>query len=229
MYPLVALNFSMHREIAEMLESDAMRIIKNIQLRRQASPMSYREMLERSLNDMVDASESYSKASCYNRAAHCGRMAELIALQIHLLPSGAVVINLPDSAVCDFITNHGSCTEAVIVSEAYNNQRSWGSALLNNVIVKGDWAYFREFQGHVQLSSGHLEDVVNKFLQMKNRKDISEKAIQQMSSAVQRLLGYYNDLKFQLKMAMQLGLTDTSKLFQEENRAYIVDLQRNNL
>jgi len=105
MCPLVALNFSMHREIAEMLENDAMRIIKNIQIRHHHLP-NFRDMLERSLHDIVDSSESYAKAACYQTSMRCEKLAELIALQISFLPSGPIVINLSKEAVADFLATH---------------------------------------------------------------------------------------------------------------------------
>lgn len=115
MYPMVALNFSMHREIAEMLEADAKKILKNIHVRRDLNIQSIKDLMERSLADLVDASESYAKASCYNQSKRCGRLAELLALQIfHLSSSGSLsvmLLNLSPSAVADFVSHHNNFHE----------------------------------------------------------------------------------------------------------------------
>lgn len=227
MYPLVALNFSMHREIAEMLENDAMRIIRNVQIRRQPNAMAFREMLERSLSDFVDASESYTKATCYNQAARCGRLAELVALQINYLPSAIPLINLNEASVIEYVSTHTNCVEAIIVAEAYNHQKSWGAALFNNVILRQDWVYFREFQSQMYLSPVYLEEVANRFVLAKSSKPTHEK-LMAMSSAVNRLLNFSNDAKLQVALLIRMGLVEaTSKMMQDENGAYLRDIRRN--
>ena len=162
MYPLVALNFSMHREIAEMLESDAIRAIREIaNLRKFPNANVVRDVLERSLADFVDASESFSKSSCFNQAKKCANFADLVALQIHFLPSGVDLLNMTAASAAAFVANHTNCAEAMIVAEAYNQHRCWAAALYNQAVVRGDMTYLREYQllaGPV--SAAVLEDIV---------------------------------------------------------------------
>lgn len=112
MYPMVALNFSMHREIADMLQLDALKIIRSFS--KQMSPV-VRDLLERSLADLVDASESYSKASCYSQSRRCAMLAQLVALQISYLDSDLIVLNLSPAAVAEFISNHDNFVEVSLI------------------------------------------------------------------------------------------------------------------
>lgn len=145
MYPLVALNFSMHREIAEMMEEDSLKNMKNLSLRRSLTAGNVKDVLERSMADLVDAAESYSKASCYNQSRKCALWAELVALQISLLPKSIDVLSMSPQTVADFIIMHPNCAEAMILADAYAHQRSWPAALFTNVVKRGDWSYFREY------------------------------------------------------------------------------------
>ncbi|KAI1296641.1 Spatacsin [Halotydeus destructor] len=223
MYPLVALNFSMHREIAEMLESDAKRIIRNVQPRQQ-NLVIFRDMLERSLNDLVDASESYSKASCYNQSSQCAKLAELVALQISLLLTGKYVINLTDQQVSEFVEKHENCSEAFIVAEAYNHNNSWGTALLNHVIIRSDWTYFRDFQYLVQLTSQHTEEIVNKFILLKSKRNISEINLNSFNQSMCKVLLASDDAKLQIKMFRQLGFSEPLNRLLCDKNSYLRDL-----
>ena len=111
MYPLIALNFSMHREIAEMLESMALKTLKSLNFKKHQNLMCFKDELKRVLQEFIDAAESYKKADCYNRSDYCEKMAELVALQINFLPSSIVIINLGENTVSDFIAKHSKFYE----------------------------------------------------------------------------------------------------------------------
>jgi spatacsin len=145
MYPLVALNFSMHREIAEMTEDETLKNMKNMAMRRTLTTGNLKDILDRCMSDLVDAADSYSRASCYNQSRKCALLAELVALQISLLPKNIDILAMSPQTVSDFIAMHQNCAESMIIAEAYYHQRSWAAALLNNVVKRGDWSYLREF------------------------------------------------------------------------------------
>ncbi len=66
--------------------------------------------MQSSLQNIVqfysDAAESYIKENCMRHAEQCLKKARLVALQIHLLPSGQQLLNLNKDAVAKFITKH---------------------------------------------------------------------------------------------------------------------------
>ena len=162
MYPLVALNFSMHREIAEMLEADAVKTMRNMAVKKS---LNAKDLLERCMADLVDASDSFSKASCYSQSRRCALLADLVALQVSLLSKDIDVLLLTPQLVSDFIIRHTNCAEAMIVAEAYGHQRSWSAALFNHVIKRGDWTYFREYMSLTgSISSTVLDEIVFKAL-----------------------------------------------------------------
>lgn len=80
------------------------------------------ETLELCLTELVDASDSYSKAGCYKRANYCERQAKLVALQINLLASNINVLNLSRQDVVKFVSQSKSYTNSCIVAEAYDCQ-----------------------------------------------------------------------------------------------------------
>jgi hypothetical protein len=152
-------------------------------------------------------------------------LAELVALQLHFLPSGVVVTNLLESEVADFICKHPKCLEAVIVAEAYGHHRSWATAVFNHVILRGDWNYFREFQSYSELSSSELRDIVAKFMQSKAKRMGSDKDGGR-NAPMQRLLSQCQDLSLQFELNRKMGAVDAAmSLMQGENGAFLRDLQ----
>lgn len=60
------------------------------------------------------------------------------------------------------------------MADAYSHQRSWSSAVYNNVIKKGDFGYLRDIQSFSTiLNENILEEVVSKFLQNNSNQNSS--------------------------------------------------------
>ncbi|RWS22558.1 spatacsin-like protein, partial [Leptotrombidium deliense] len=228
-FTMIALNFSMHREIAEMMESSAMKTIKSVQLRRQQSQMSFKTILERVLEEMIDASESYTKAGCYTKADLCAKRAELIALQINYLPSGLVILNLTETAVADFVSKHHKFAEALIVADAYQHQRSWDQALFNLVVLHGDWNYFRDYSLQIKLTTTNFEEIIALYTKYKNNNFLTLSSDKQTSvnNNLQRLLTHLPDLRQQYQYCMLLDFHEmANNLLHGENGAFLRDLKR---
>jgi len=141
-----------------------------------------------------------------------------------------VVINLVESEVVDFICRHTKCLEAMVVAEAYGHQRSWATAIFNNVILKGDWTYFREFQNYSELSSSDLRDITAKFVQTKakakQRSGSDRDRDNARNAQMQRLLNHCQDLSLQFDLSWKMGSVDTATgLLNGENGAFLRDLQ----
>jgi spatacsin len=221
MYPLVALNFSMHREIAEMLEADAIRAIRGVgSLRKFSNANTIRDILERSLADFVDASESFSKANCFNHAKKCANYADLVALQIHFLSSGTDLLNMNATSAAEFVINHTNCAEAMIVAESYNQHRCWAAALYNQTVLRGDNTYLREYQLLAgPISSTLLEDIVSRAQQ--------ENVLLPGSNAeanVNRLIAGCRDVEVVQRISRRTGYRVSG--IDGEDWAYVNDLVR---
>ena len=105
-YTMVTLNFTMHREIAIMLEEAAyqqLRLLENKQLENTSEILTD---LQSILQYFSDAAQSYMKEDCVKQAESCIKKARLIALQINFLSSNLVIINLNGAAVTKFMANH---------------------------------------------------------------------------------------------------------------------------
>jgi len=118
----------------------------------------------------------------------------------------------------------------MVVAEAYNSNDAWGRALYHNLIERNDWTYFREFQSRVQLTSSHLEDVVNKFLQNRQQGHSNDSSLAAGSVSLQKLLGFSSDAKVRYLLYKKLGFVSIAKNFlNEENNVYLKDLMSDNL
>lgn len=223
MYPMVALNFSMHREIAEMLQEDVMKFIKSITTRRKSLNLSnIRDLLERSLADLVDAAESFDKAFCYNQAKKCTLIAELVALQLHHLNSGIEFLNLSNKAVAQLIATHPNCAEAVIIADAYNHHQSWPDALYNRVIRSGDWSYFREYTYHFGPPNDTLlDELVSKCLQEQSNIPHGSS----IESSLQRVLSSSQNVEIYHKLCAKAGINPKiPSNCDPEDKAFIKDI-----
>ncbi|RWS07920.1 spatacsin-like protein [Dinothrombium tinctorium] len=230
MYPLIALNFSMHREIAEMIHSNANKTIKSLQLRRQQNLMSSKNILERVLQDFVDASESYTKAGCYNKANACAKLAELIALQIHYLPSSIVIINLSDAAITEFVSKHPKFNEALIVAEGYQHHRSWDAALFNNFVLNGDQIYLREYLTHFQLTTTNFDEIVALYTKYKanNFQNINSDKQRAITANLRKLITLLDDVKKKYQYGCALEMHELANSLLQENGAFLRDLKQQN-
>nr|XP_006811672.1 PREDICTED: spatacsin-like [Saccoglossus kowalevskii] len=107
-FTMMALKFNMYREIAELLQSDAKRFLKELkeQFKNMEANPDLQEKLQRILNLFSDAADSYVKEGCLRHAESCVKKARLIALQIHLLSTRTKVINLSQREVVFFVATH---------------------------------------------------------------------------------------------------------------------------
>lgn len=117
MYPLVALGFCLFREIAETHELSARKLLNEIHFN-SLSDSSLRGKLEAIMHEFIDAHECYVKAGCHSHADSCGKFAQLVSLQIHLLPSNKIILNLKPEEVTQFIEK---CINFHEVSNIYVN------------------------------------------------------------------------------------------------------------
>lgn len=228
MYPLIALNFSMHREIAEMLEDSAHKTLRCINLRRSQNTMSFKHDLENVMQEFMDASESYKKAGVFSRSDSCEKMAQLIALQINFLPLGSVVINLAETVLVEFITKHPKFVEALIVADAYQNQRHWNTAIFQNVVLRGDWTYLREYKTTLPLTAHNMEEIYNSFTKWRAaNKSTPPETVTAVKANFHKLLRTFDDLVLTHKYLQELGFVEAANnMIRNVDGAYLRDLKR---
>ena len=68
--------------------------------------MNQKQQIENIMDELIDANESYSKAGCHKKADTCGKLARLLALQIHYLPNNVILINMNNNQIENFIENN---------------------------------------------------------------------------------------------------------------------------
>lgn len=200
-YTMVALHFTMFREIAEMLEDAAY-----TELERYASRLQELEAnadAQNHLQDIaqyfIDAAQSYSKEECLRRAATCWQMARVVALQIQLLPVRKRVVCLESPN--QFISKHSNFHEAVVVANAYDCPVDWGAALFNNAVVAGNDKYLDDMKSAGKLSASLISDVCQKYLTEKSKTNC-------LTGNVKKVLNYCSDPFMRYQLASQLGYTD---------------------
>ena len=103
---MVTLNFTMHREIAIMLEEAAYQQLKLLENKTIENTPEILTDLQSILQYFSDAAQSFMKEDCVKQAESCIRKARLVALQINFLSMNLIVINLTNAAVSKFIVNH---------------------------------------------------------------------------------------------------------------------------
>ena len=232
MYQMIALNFSMHREIAELLENQARASLKNLKLNAANSNVqSCRPLLEDVMQELIDASESYSRADCFTRSDACAKLAQLVALQISYFANTAplIVINLTESQANYFINTHSKFFEAHIIADAYGLHHNWFTALFQNIILNSEWNYYRDYTAFYKLSTVNFEEIMGLYSKFKKEKEKSlpaDKAIA-IKQNIQRLVMIINDLRLMYKYSMEHNLiTVTANLVDCPNIGFIKDLKR---
>uniref|UniRef100_A0A8C5PHN2 SPG11 vesicle trafficking associated, spatacsin n=1 Tax=Leptobrachium leishanense TaxID=445787 RepID=A0A8C5PHN2_9ANUR len=165
---MTALCFSMHRDIGRNHEHAALIQLKLIQSQPweywMTEPAELRTSLMKALTLLIDAAESYSKESCVRQSLRCARLTRLLTLQIHLLNGGhqTMLINLEKESLMVPILALPRFYQAVIVTEAYDQQADWAEVLYQKVIVGGDFQYFEEFKQRQVVQSGLFEKISSK-------------------------------------------------------------------
>lgn len=216
-YTMVALNFLMYREIAQQLEDNANKILDKMS----GKPLdSSPESLQKTVQFLSEAAESYIKDNCVRHAQACIRKARLVALQIKYLKTPKQFINLTSKGANLLIADHPVFSEAFIVSEAYKQKESWAAALCNNVINLGNMKYLTDFRTHVRITPQLVEEAVDRYQQS------SEKSPQALTN-IKKLLQFCKDVRVQYRIAKQLGLRDfIGTLDKGDAKSYILDFSK---
>ncbi|NWT01891.1 SPTCS protein, partial [Mionectes macconnelli] len=168
---MIALCFSMCREIGENHEAAARTQLKLIESRPWEESLqdvaNLKKLLLKALTLFIDAAESYSKDSCVRQSLRCRRLTRLITLQLHFLGSGQStrIINLGRQDLLDTILALPRFYQAAIVAEAYEFLPDWAEVLHQQVITKGDFTYLEEFKQQRPLRPGLFEEVAKKVKQ----------------------------------------------------------------
>ncbi|NXT58473.1 SPTCS protein, partial [Pluvianellus socialis] len=168
---MIALCFSMCREIGENHEAAARTQLKLIESRPWEESLqdvaNLKKLLLKALTLFIDAAESYSKDSCVRQSLCCRRLTKLITLQLHFLSTGqsTMLINLNRQSLMDSIMSLPRFYQAAIVAEAYEFVPDWAEVLYQQVITKGDFAYLEEFKQQRPLKPGVFEEIAKKVKQ----------------------------------------------------------------
>ncbi|XP_037306899.2 spatacsin isoform X2 [Pungitius pungitius] len=200
---MVALCFSMRREIGENHEMAARTQLKIIESQAWVVSPDLKSSLVKVLGLLRDAAESFAKDSCVRQASRCVRTAKLVALQLHLLNRGSDlrVVNLRAAELLSAVTALPRCYQVFVVSEAYSYSPDWAEVLYQKVILNGDFVYLEELKRHRPLTSGLFEDIFKKL----------DGAPSSAGANVRRLLPHCEDVYGRYRLAYQHGLYDVTK------------------
>ncbi|XP_071316860.1 spatacsin isoform X2 [Trachinotus anak] len=200
---MVALCFSMRREIGENHEMAARTQLKIIESQAWVVTPDLKSSLVKVLGLLKDAAESFSKDSCVRQATRCVRTAKLVALQLHFLNQGSDlrVINLRPTELLNTVVGLPRCYQVFVVSEAYSYSPDWAEILYQKVILRGDFVYLEEFKRHRPLTSSLFEDIFKKL----------DGAPSSATPNVKRLLTHCDDVYSRYRLAYQQNLYDVTK------------------
>ena len=217
-YTMVALKFSMFRDIAIMLEDCGQRSLAKLNQKSLDNSKETQELLRKCLQYFQDAAESYVKDNSVRKAQRCIKLARLLSLQLQLLPNGIVVIHLSKEQVVNFVSSHPRFIEAMVVSEAYERRADWSEAIYANVVTNGDMRYLQELRLHVLITPTIVEDVVKRYKQASVKPSTA-------LTAIRKLLSNCKDVQLQYKLASELGLTDiVTALLKGDTGSYLQDV-----
>uniref|UniRef100_A0A8C8JA47 Spatacsin C-terminal domain-containing protein n=1 Tax=Oncorhynchus tshawytscha TaxID=74940 RepID=A0A8C8JA47_ONCTS len=210
-YNMVALCFSMCREIGENHEGAARTQLKLIESQPWVTP-ELRSALIKVLTLLKDAAESYSKDSCVRQAARCVKMAKLTTLQLHFLNHGQDqrVINLRQSDLLGAIVALPRCYQAFVLSEAYDYSPDWAEVLYQKVILSGDFAYLEEFRLHRPLPACLFEDISQKLTHNTPPSSAGQN--------LKRLLQHCDDVYTYYKLAYEHKFFDVANMLLQDSK-----------
>uniref|UniRef100_A0A672YJZ8 SPG11 vesicle trafficking associated, spatacsin n=1 Tax=Sphaeramia orbicularis TaxID=375764 RepID=A0A672YJZ8_9TELE len=200
---MVALCFSMRREIGENHEMAARTQLKIIESQDWVVTPDLKSLLVKVLGLLKDAAESYSKDSCVRQATRCVRTAKLVALQLHFLNQGSNLrlINLRPADLLNAVIALPRCYQVFVVSEAYSYSPDWAEILYQKVILNGDFVYLEELKRHRPLTSSLFEDIFKKL----------DGTPSKVTANVKRLLTHCDDVYSRYRLAYQQNLYDVTK------------------
>uniref|UniRef100_A0A669F7L2 SPG11 vesicle trafficking associated, spatacsin n=1 Tax=Oreochromis niloticus TaxID=8128 RepID=A0A669F7L2_ORENI len=216
-YNMVALCFTMRREIGENHEIAARTQLKMIESQAWVITPELKSSLVKVLGLLKDAAESFSKDSCVRQATRCVRTAKLVALQLHFLNQGSDlrIINLRPAELLSAAMALPRCYQVFVVSEAYGYSPDWAEILYQKVVLNGDFGYLEELKRHRPLTSTLFEDIFKKL----------EGAPGSVTSNVKRLLTYCDDVYSRYRLAYQQNLHDVTKMLLQDAKtsSYLSD------
>uniref|UniRef100_A0A1A8HQQ7 Spastic paraplegia 11 n=3 Tax=Nothobranchius kuhntae TaxID=321403 RepID=A0A1A8HQQ7_NOTKU len=207
---MVALCFSMRREIGENHEIAARTQLKMIESQAWVVTPELKASLVKVLGLLKDAAESFSKDSCMRQASRCVQTAKLVTLQLHLLDRGSDlrIVNLRPAEIQSAVTALPRCYQVFVVSEAYGYSLDWADILFQKVVLKGDFVYLEDLKLHRPLTSGLFEDIFRKL----------DGAPGTNTTNVKRLLTYCDDVYTRYRLAYQQKLYDITKMLLQDNK-----------
>ncbi|XP_050400907.1 spatacsin [Patella vulgata] len=228
-YTMVALNFMMYREIANMLEERGKRCLKSLQQKPLENNKETQDALRESAQYFADAAERYVKENCVRHAHQCIRQARLVALQIQLLPAGITVVNLSTDQLTELMEHHPKFLDTLIVSEAYAKRCDWSAAIYNNVIINGDFRYLQDLKSHVQLKPALIQDAIERYQQSNSitssNNTTTKSTNDQIILNIKKLLSCCKDIKTQYKLAVDLGFKDMiNQMLKGDSGSYLQDI-----
>lgn len=201
LYSMLTLNFNMHREIAEHLESAALKKINRLS---SDGPMTWsaqeQQILDTVMQDLADAAESYVKAECLLRAQACARQAQFIALQLRYFKSRLPLLNLTPSAALATVAQHPNFFEADMIAEAYGLQGWHSAAIFQRVLLEQDWEYLRDLCSVCELTPEHVQELVLKYEAEAARNEKSREALE-------HILESLPCLESRLQLSKRLGFS----------------------
>ncbi|XP_072554574.1 spatacsin isoform X1 [Paramormyrops kingsleyae] len=208
---MVALCFSMRREIGENHEAAARTQLKLIESQPWAVTPELKSALVKVLTLLKDAAESYSKDSCVRQGVRCVKLAKLVTLQLHILNQGQEqqVINLRTSELPGAIAALPRCYQAFVLAEAYDFAPDWAEVLYQKVVRKGDFAYLEEFKRHQQLQASLFEEISKKVSHSKSPTEVSQN--------LKKLLEHCEDIYTYYKLAYEHKFFDVANLLLQKS------------
>ncbi|KAM4619363.1 spatacsin isoform 2-T2 [Polymixia lowei] len=211
-YNMVALCFSMRREIGENHEMAARTQLKIIESQPWVVTSDLKSSLLKVLALLKDAAESYSKDACVRQAARCVRMAKLVRLQLYFLDQGSDqrVINLRHAQLLSTVVALPRCYQVLVLSEAYEYSVDWAEVLYQKVVLNGDFDYLEELKRHRPLPPSLFEDISKKV----SVSGPSGGVIQHLK----HLLSYCEDVYIQYRLAYQHQLHDVANMLLQDSR-----------
>uniref|UniRef100_A0A8B9J5N4 Spatacsin C-terminal domain-containing protein n=1 Tax=Astyanax mexicanus TaxID=7994 RepID=A0A8B9J5N4_ASTMX len=222
---MVALCFSMRREIGENHEGAARTQLKLIESQPWgerhglAVTPELKSGLEKVLFLLKDAVESYSKDSCMRQALRCVKLAKLITLQLHFLNHGQDhrVVNLRPPELLNAIVALPRCYQAFVVAEAYDYSPDWAEVLYQKVILKGDFSYLEEYKQHRQLSANLFDEISKKLLKNKPPNSASQN--------LKKLLQHCEDVYTHYELAYNHKFIDVANMLLQDSKtnSYLSD------
>uniref|UniRef100_A0AAY4E8C2 Spatacsin C-terminal domain-containing protein n=1 Tax=Denticeps clupeoides TaxID=299321 RepID=A0AAY4E8C2_9TELE len=218
-YNMVALCFSMCREIGENHEGAARTQLKIIESQPWAVTPELKAALLKVLTLLKDAAESYSKDSCVRQAVRCVKMAKLVTLQLHLLSHGQDqrVINLRPPELPAAVLALPHCYQSFVIAEAYDFTPDWAEVLYQKVILNGNFSYLDEFKQRRSPPASLFEEISKKVMHNKPPGNSSQN--------LKKLLQSCQDVYMHYKLAYEHKFFDVANMLIQESKtnSYLSD------